>query len=332
MSATGGPPAGPPPIPAMDGTLGALAIGSFVSCFFFGITCVQLYLYTQRFPNDRLYYKLLVFWSWLIDAVQTAFTAHVVYFFTVTHYADPTVLTTAPYTLCSMSILEAFVGGPVEIFFAMRVYKLSEGSLVGKIVTGLIVVTAVVHAALGISFSAITYAHPDILYWKTNLEWDSTAGLTCAAVCDVIIAFAMVFFLRSRRTVFAQSKSLVNQLMAYSIESGALTSVCAVAVVITFLTSDSLASLGLLFFLPKLYTNSLMAMLNSRQSMLDASKSSVQVTQDSLRSRPPKWPGSSYNGTDVPLEPTGRYANRPVDYSGGSDYTEDTKVGRYGAV
>lgn len=185
-----------------------------------------------------------------------------------------------------MSILEAFVGGPVEIFFAMRVYKrgsichfifvlfltpystVSEGSLVGKIITGLIVVTAVVHAALGISFSAITYSHPDILYWKTNLEWDSTAGLTCAAVCDVIIAFAMVFFLRSRRTVFAQSKSLVNQLMAYSIESGALTSVCAVAVVITFLvrhyrialrlmtddngqTSDSLASLGLLFFLPK---------------------------------------------------------------------------------
>lgn len=100
MSVPGGPSAGPPPIPAMDGTLGALAIGcklslydtyaagpkrltAFVSCFFFGITCVQLYLYTQRFPNDRLYYKLLVFWSWLIDAVQTAFTAHVVYFFTV---------------------------------------------------------------------------------------------------------------------------------------------------------------------------------------------------------------------------------------------------------
>jgi hypothetical protein len=127
----------------------------------------------------------------------------------------------------------------------------SEGSIFGKIVTAVIVVTAVVHAALGISFSSITYSHPDIAYWTANLKWDSTAGLTCAAVCDVIIALAMVYLLRSRRTVFAQSQSLVNSLMAYSIESGALTSICAVAVVVTFLASTSLASLGLLFFLPK---------------------------------------------------------------------------------
>jgi hypothetical protein len=56
---------------------------AFVSCFFFGITSVQLYMYTQRYPNDRPLYKALVGWCWVIDAVQTAFTCHVVYFYTV---------------------------------------------------------------------------------------------------------------------------------------------------------------------------------------------------------------------------------------------------------
>jgi hypothetical protein len=56
---------------------------AFISCFFFGITCVQLYLYTQRFPQDTVWNKALVWWCWAIDAIQTAFACHVVYFYTV---------------------------------------------------------------------------------------------------------------------------------------------------------------------------------------------------------------------------------------------------------
>jgi hypothetical protein len=39
------------------------------------------------------------------------------------HYADPTVLGIATFTMCSMSLLEALVAGPVEVYFAVRVYK-----------------------------------------------------------------------------------------------------------------------------------------------------------------------------------------------------------------
>jgi hypothetical protein len=116
----------------------------------------------------------------------------------------------------------------------------SEGSLLGKILTGTIVVVAVIHAALGISFSSFAYAHPSIVYWQTNLKWDSTAGLTCAAICDVIIAASMCYFLHSRRTGFSRSEGLINKLMLYSVESGALTSICAVAVVISFLVRSLL--------------------------------------------------------------------------------------------
>jgi hypothetical protein len=39
------------------------------------------------------------------------------------NYANPLVLGAGVWTLDSMSLLEAFVGGPVEIFFAVRVLK-----------------------------------------------------------------------------------------------------------------------------------------------------------------------------------------------------------------
>jgi hypothetical protein len=39
------------------------------------------------------------------------------------HYANPNVLGIATPTMCIMTLLEALIGGPVEVFFAIRVYK-----------------------------------------------------------------------------------------------------------------------------------------------------------------------------------------------------------------
>jgi hypothetical protein len=128
-----------------------------------------------------------------------------------------------------------------------------------------------VHTAFGFVCSGTSFAHPKFAYWASGLKWDSTAGLTCGAVCDILIAVAMVYFLSAHRTAFANSRSLVNKLMLYSIESGALTSICALSTMITFLVSLCVAkgvspysmltsmhqtvpnfvSLGLLMFWPK---------------------------------------------------------------------------------
>jgi len=45
---------------SIPNTLGAASIGYSVSCAVFGVMCVQLLTYYQRFPSDKLGYKLLV--------------------------------------------------------------------------------------------------------------------------------------------------------------------------------------------------------------------------------------------------------------------------------
>lgn len=84
------------------------------------------------------------------------------------------------------------------------------------------------------------------------MEWATTTGLISAAIADILIAVCMVYLLRSRRTVFAHSRNLINRLVMYSVETGLLTSVWAIIVVVTFLTmSGNLVSVGFLFILPK---------------------------------------------------------------------------------
>jgi hypothetical protein len=79
-----------------------------------------------------------------------------------------------------------------------------------------------------------------------------------------------------------------------------------------------------------------MAMLNSRQSMLDKTKSSVNVT--SVRSQPPKWPGqSSFGNTDMPLQSTGRpeqWGQSNLKVAVHTDYMVDDQkaIGRYDDV
>jgi hypothetical protein len=84
------------------------------------------------------------------------------------------------------------------------------------------------------------------------MEWDTITGLSCAAAADIMIAGSMVYLLRSRRTAFAQSRTLVNKLILYSVETGLLTSIWALVIVITFATMPhNLIALGMLFILPK---------------------------------------------------------------------------------
>jgi hypothetical protein len=51
---------GPPALPPLDGTLGAIEVGGIVSTFLFGIETLQVYHYFRKYPGDALLLKLAV--------------------------------------------------------------------------------------------------------------------------------------------------------------------------------------------------------------------------------------------------------------------------------
>ncbi|PCH38945.1 hypothetical protein WOLCODRAFT_37260, partial [Wolfiporia cocos MD-104 SS10] len=96
-------------------------------------------------------------------------------------------------------------------------------------------------------------------------------GLTSGAISDMLIASSLSVFLYRCQTGFTRTDSILRKLMAYSIESGVLTSVCALACLIAYATMPhNYIYIAMYFVLSKLFLNSLLANLNARDTLRES--------------------------------------------------------------
>ncbi|KAG8742373.1 hypothetical protein FRC10_001595 [Ceratobasidium sp. 414] len=96
-------------------------------------------------------------------------------------------------------------------------------------------------------------------------NWLVGGWLGAAALGDVVIVYMLSTALMSQRTGFGRTDALINKLLRYTINTGLLTSIIAIVDVVAFCTMNNLIHLGFNFILGKLYTNTLLATLNSRE-------------------------------------------------------------------
>jgi hypothetical protein len=108
---------------------------------------------------------------------------------------------------------------------------------------------------------------------KAWSRYNSLIGLTCLSlgsgvVADILIASSMCWFLYHKKTGFARTDSMIMTLMSYCINSGLVTCLLTIGVLITFSVNTS-SMLWTIFYWPmsKAYANSLLAMLNSRDHL-----------------------------------------------------------------
>ncbi|CCM07158.1 uncharacterized protein FIBRA_09496 [Fibroporia radiculosa] len=91
-----------------------------------------------------------------------------------------------------------------------------------------------------------------------------------SGVLDALIALSQIYYLWTSRTGYLATDTLVRKLMAYIINTGALTMCVTIAIIVTFWApalKSSLLFAGLVDVQSKLYANSLIAMLNARQDL-----------------------------------------------------------------
>ncbi|KAH8995617.1 hypothetical protein EDB92DRAFT_2102046 [Lactarius akahatsu] len=182
-------------------------------------------------------------------------------------------------------VVSILVGASVQLYYTRRVYIVSRSIFIPILIVALVV--------LGSSFGFLFTAKEFILQRFANfhsLTWISCVGMTTSALADLLIAAAMCWSLYRRKTGYARTDSIIMTLMAYSINSGLLTSVLAGAMTISFIVSpSSLVSLAFYWAMSKCYTNSLLAMLNCRDHVRDRS------TADN--------PDNAFNLSSIRIEP-----------------------------
>ncbi|KAK0221432.1 hypothetical protein IW262DRAFT_1481780 [Armillaria fumosa] len=249
---------------SINNTLGAVLIGFAVACCVYGILVTQIFSYFSRYPFDRPVYKGLVFLILLLETVDQVFIGHVVYHYAISNFANVLALVqgSVTWSFILQQTVGAVVGCIVKTSFALRVWRFSERN---KFITGIILLLTYGQLGLAITFTLKAFELTGV-FEVVNLRVLGSTSLGVGVLTDMVTAISLCYFLNKLRTGYHKSDSLVNSLVLYAINTGALTSAVSLSTLILYnIMPTNLVFVACFFILSKLYAISFMATLNTRR-------------------------------------------------------------------
>ncbi|KAF7294547.1 hypothetical protein MIND_00991200 [Mycena indigotica] len=242
--------------------LGDLEIGVLVAYALFGITTAQAYTYYTRFPNDSVLTKLWVAFIWLCELAHIACIAQTLFTATIKDYMHPERLGGVSLSMLVSILLTGIIAALVQGFFGLRIYRLSRQPYIPFVIFLL--------ALIQVAFSIIPFiGAQQIAQIVEQQSWVVYSELAVSAANDLIIAVTIVTHLWWEKNIANQSTTVVlEKIIMWTIETGIITSAAALLALILFATMPgSFGWLAVEVVVAKLYSNSLLASLNSRSTL-----------------------------------------------------------------
>ncbi|KAI0316901.1 hypothetical protein OF83DRAFT_1124267 [Amylostereum chailletii] len=260
-----------PSLVPLDNLLGAALVGVGVSTAIYGLTWLQVYLYyTEHSGRDGKFLKAFVAVLMVLDTTHVAFLFTFLYHYTVTNYGDLRVLAETTWSLIGQVTVGTVMSFMVQCFFARRVYilgkkKIVVPSIIVILSLGQLVVGGILYAIKAFQVVLFSNAPPDLPYALSALSMD--------LACDATIAVAMIYYLRKSRAAVSNTNRAIDILITYTMNTCLLTTICACACLILWVTSTrTLVYAPFFFVLVRLYSCSLMCSLNSRDLLREKIK------------------------------------------------------------
>lgn len=257
-----------PPLPSLNNTLGALFVGLVLSTALFGLTTMQTYIYFVNYPSDQTLLKWFVGVLWTLDFTHTFLISHAAYHFFILEYRHILGLNQGEWSIIVEVGVTTAVTFLVQCFLAYRLHRLNKGNW---FLTGCILLLALGHVGLG---TASTVRLFQIGQFSRLPEISNilSSTLIVMAVNDTVITASLCYYLHKTQKQAIRNGSkrhdAVRLLILYTIETGLLTSVIgAIDAAFALAMPKNWIFIALEFLLAKLYVNSLLTILNSRNSI-----------------------------------------------------------------
>ncbi|PFH50198.1 hypothetical protein AMATHDRAFT_61536 [Amanita thiersii Skay4041] len=252
---------------------GPQLLGNFFAYGLMGVLCVQLWVYSYQFPKDKRGIKCLVWIVFFVDILTTVLSSIAAWDDLVKGWGDDQVLRRWDWPIGVLTSLSGFVAFCVHGFFCWRMWSLNSRVQPIFIMTISIVqwIFATYSGALGLSIGRgrSTDLDPYVITW-----------LGGSALCDVLITIFMCRILigKGSNAAFKHTKDAMNLLVKVTIETGMATSIVAVIELILFskFPKNNLHYLCFLF-LSKLYSNTMLATLNTRKIISDVREGHTEL-------------------------------------------------------
>ncbi|KAF7320524.1 hypothetical protein HMN09_00136100 [Mycena chlorophos] len=268
-------------------TLGALLVGTLCGAVLFGVTTVQAYIYSTRFPDDHWMIKSTVAFIWCAEAAHMAAVSNTLYTYTVLDYGNPeSLLTRPPRSIVGYIFITVTIAVAVQVFFSYRIYVLSQSRIV-PMITYLL---SLIRLGLGYSLFAVGNSVTSLQEFSTKWQWLGVTMWTLSAVEDVTITLTLVFLLWQQRGRAAKTTTaFIDKIILWSLETGFLTAAFSLSTVLLFHTMpNNFIWIGCSVVEARVFSNSLFASLNSRsvlREMRDAT-GAVSINNSQFNMRP----------------------------------------------
>jgi len=154
-------------------------------------------------------------------------------------------------------------GGIVQTFYTLRVFRLSKRNY---FLSGIIVFLILSTTGCGVAWVILSMQFQTYQQLLTISPLTITINALSTTV-DVLIASSLFIMLHKSRTGFKRSDTIINKLIILVVNTGVLTTCCAIASLICLIASPhTLVYASFYFCIGRFYTNSFLATLNARKS------------------------------------------------------------------
>ncbi|KAH7872832.1 uncharacterized protein C8R40DRAFT_1173231 [Lentinula edodes] len=263
----------------LNDTLGAAFIGYSISCVIFGIFTTQAISFYHRYRTDPLNLKILVGVVWCTELLHQTLVAHALYHYTVSLFGSPIAVFTEPveWSLVTQVLVGAISGSIVKasrleinrnkiVTTALAVVILVQiGCILGSLmylsrqhVTNDVYITAYEVGAF----------HLQNILDIAKIKVVASLALATGALADFLIAVALCYYLRKLRTGYREPDSLLNSLVQYALNTGALTSTMSILTLVLYdARTSTFQYMGVYFVLSKMFAVSFMCALSTRKQV-----------------------------------------------------------------
>ncbi|KAI6103228.1 hypothetical protein EDD17DRAFT_1762815 [Pisolithus thermaeus] len=234
-------------------SFGPALIGGLVSAMLYGVTTLQSYVYYLNDSEDALTIKFLVAIVWILDTLHILFMSHALYYYLITGYGVPT---SFEYIVWSLPVRI-----PNFLLHTEKFPSLGHGS--GEcnrdFCSPMLLCASNLSPFVNHEVSIVT----QITFYAV------TPVMTIMGLAEVVITMSLCILLydRGSGSALPRTKRLLNTLIIYAVNRCLLILLAAAAILAVVLAAQDMWFLALSLVIGKLYANSLLASLNSREHL-----------------------------------------------------------------
>ncbi|KAJ7494471.1 hypothetical protein B0H11DRAFT_1858328 [Mycena galericulata] len=254
-------------LPSPVGPAGQLTIPLFVGTVMnwalLGTLTVQVYIYFLAFPKDRNISKCLVAFVVMAEILQTLGDTHDTIRIFGSEWGNYETLDEVGWSFFSVPVLGSLIASVGQLFFAWRIYIIGAGALVVPAV--ITIVTAVQLGAgiwTGVDIGRVAnFSRLDFNTLRPPVVW-----LAATALSDLIIVAGTVFYvMKARQPGFRHMRAVLTRIIKITVETGVPCALLALLILVLYVKFDgNNFHLGACVWLSKVYSNSILVILNSR--------------------------------------------------------------------